>query len=119
LASGPGYAKSPDHTVSVENAEGRWQASANGQVFADTNDAKIVREAGYPPVVYFPPGDVRLEGLSRSASSSYCPFKGQASYYSLNGNDVAWVYEEPYEEVSEIRGHIAFYTQFISVEETT
>jgi len=118
MSAGPGYAKNPDHEVRVEAADGRWRASAGGQVLADSSNAKVIHETGYAPAIYFPPNDVMLARLGSSEASSYCPFKGQAAYFSLQGDDVAWVYGEPYDEVAEIGGYIAFYPQRVEVVRT-
>jgi len=77
----------------------------------------VLQEASYPPVYYVPPGEVRLDKLSRSATSSHCPFKGDASYWSLPQRaDVAWSYEKPFPAAAQIAGHLAFYTDRVSVE---
>ena len=89
----------------------RWR----GQVLADSRRCIRLEETGYPPVFYFPADDVALEHLRRTNHHSYCPFKGEASYYSVTTaagdtvNDVIWTYEQPYPAVAAIAGHVAFY----------
>jgi uncharacterized protein (DUF427 family) len=83
-------------------------------VIADTRDALTLREAAYPPVQYIPRKDVDLSLLARTDHQSYCPYKGEASYYSVSvagerGVNAVWTYEAPYEAVAQIGEHLAFY----------
>jgi uncharacterized protein (DUF427 family) len=85
-----------------------------GRVVADTDRALTLREASYPPVQYVPLADVDPAVLERSSHTSYCPYKGRASYYSLRVGEaveeaVAWSYERPHRAVAAIEGHLAFY----------
>jgi uncharacterized protein (DUF427 family) len=109
--SGPGYAKHPEHRITTRPAGVRVQVSVKGEVIADTRDALELREASYPVVYYVPRKDVKMEGLARTAHTTYCPFKGHASYFSLAGGpeNAVWSYEQPYDEVSVIKDHLAFY----------
>lgn len=91
-------------------------------VIADTDAALTLREAGYPPVQYLPRGDVEAAFLSQSPHSSNCPYKGDATYYSMlmNGDlaeNVAWSYEEPYPAMEQIRGLLAFDVKTVEVYE--
>ncbi len=83
----------------------------DGKEIARTASAIRMDEAGLPPVHYIPRADVKMDRLERSATTTYCPFKGEASYFSLVGGarDAVWSYESPYDEVAAIRGHLAFY----------
>lgn len=109
--SGPGYAKHPEHRITTRPAGVRVQVSVKGEVIADTRDALELREASYPVVYYVPRKDVKMERLARTAHTTYCPFKGHASYFSLAGGpeNAVWSYEQPYDEVSVIKDHLAFY----------
>ena len=109
--SGPGYKKYPDHRIETKPAGVRVQVTFNGEVIADSRDVIRLDEADYPAVYYIPRKDVKMDRLSRSTHRTYCPFKGHASYYSLvNGPENAvWSYEEPYDEMSVIKGLLAFY----------
>jgi uncharacterized protein (DUF427 family) len=109
--SGPGYAKHPQHRITTRPAGVRVQVSVKGEVIADTRDAVELREASYPVVYYVPRKDVKMERLARTAHTTYCPFKGHASYFSLAGGpeNAVWSYEQPYDEVSVIKDHLAFY----------
>jgi uncharacterized protein (DUF427 family) len=108
---GPGYARHPEHTVTVQPFHGRVVVEAGGQVIADTKRALELREGTYPPTYYVPREDVRMERLVASEHHTYCPFKGEASYYSLTDGkeNAVWSYESPYDEVTAIRDHLAFY----------
>src|SRR5688572_4766937 len=81
--SGPGYRKHPGHRIETKPAGVRVQVISNGAVIADSLDAMQLKEADYPIVYYIPRKDVKMERLSRTSHQTYCPFKGQASYYSL------------------------------------
>jgi uncharacterized protein (DUF427 family) len=110
----------PDHPITLETAKRRWRAAFEQHVIADSDDALILREADYPPVVYFPRRDVAMEYMGRTAHRSRCPYKGEASYYTLTmdgdiAENVAWSYEEPYEAMEPIAGRVAFYADRIRV----
>ena len=104
-----------EHPITVEPAKGRVTVRVGGKVVADTSSALTLREAAYPAVQYIPLADVDQSVLSRTAASTYCPFKGDASYYSVRIpggeelEDVIWTYQSPYPAVAEIAGHLAFY----------
>ena len=83
-------------------------------LLAESARPLVVHEPGYPPRVYFPRGDVKMDALAASRSSSTCPHKGTAEYFhlkskNLDGRDIAWSYPAPYLAVAEISGFIAFY----------
>jgi uncharacterized protein (DUF427 family) len=109
--SGPGYKKYPEHRIETKPAGVRVQVEFNGEVVADSRNAVEMKEGDYPAVYYIPRKDVKMHRLVRSSPQSYCPYKGTASYYSLkNGAENAvWSYEEPYDEMSIIKGWLAFY----------
>ncbi|OGA40432.1 MAG: hypothetical protein A3G24_15135 [Betaproteobacteria bacterium RIFCSPLOWO2_12_FULL_62_13] len=89
----------------------RVRVTFNGDVLADTRDAIRMDEGDYPAVYYIPRKDVKMDRLIRSRHQTYCPFKGQASYYSLvdGPENAVWSYEEPYDEVSVIKERLACY----------
>jgi uncharacterized protein (DUF427 family) len=111
--SGPGYAKYPAHTVHVSPADKHVVVTFDGSVIADTTRALCLREANYPPVYYVPRDDVRMDRLVRTDHRTHCPFKGDASYFTLTGTRTAenavWSYESPYDEVAPIKEFLAFY----------
>ena len=87
----------------------------NGELVADTRDALTLQESTYPAVHYIPVRDVVQAALQRSDTTTYCPYKGEASYYHVTTaagdtvDDVIWTYEQPYPAVGGIAGHVAFY----------
>ncbi len=104
----------PDHPITIESNPSRVVVSVAGQTIADTHSALSLREAGYAPVQYIPLADVDQSLLLASEHTSYCPFKGDASYFSVpaggdRSDNAVWVYREPYAAVAEIRDHLAFY----------
>ena len=109
--SAPGFKQRPDYCIGTKPAGGRVQVKFNGYVIADSRDAVELKEGDYPAVYYVPRKDVRMDRLVRSSRQTYCPFKGTASYYSIkNGpEDAVWSYEEPYDEMGEIKERLAFY----------
>jgi len=109
--SGPGYAKHPEHRITTDPATLRVRVTVGGQVIADTREAIAMKEGNYPVVYYVPRKDVKMDRLVRTAHTTYCPFKGHASYYSLAGgpDNAVWSYEQPYDEVAVIKDRLAFY----------
>ena len=110
----------PDHPIVLDSAAGRVQASYAGHVIADSADVIILREADYPPVAYFPRSDVDMAFMARTDHSTHCPYKGQASYYSLNmdgrlSENAVWSYEDPYPAMAAIRDRLAFYPNLVEV----
>jgi uncharacterized protein (DUF427 family) len=104
----------PDHPITIARNPSRVVVTLAGKVIADTVDALTLREASYPPVHYIPRKDVDMAALERTEHSTYCPYKGDASYYSIPAGgarsvNAVWTYQEPYEAVAAIRGHVAFY----------
>jgi uncharacterized protein (DUF427 family) len=104
----------PDHPIIIEASGGRVRVLVAGQLVADSANALTLREAAYPPVYYLPRSEVNMDLLQRSDHTTYCPYKGECSYYSIpSGGERAinavWTYEEPYTAVATIRDHLAFY----------
>jgi uncharacterized protein (DUF427 family) len=104
----------PDHPITVTPHAAHVVVRSGGRTIADTRSALALQESTYPAVLYIPRDDVDLTALERTASTTYCPYKGDAAYYSIpgageRGTDAVWTYEEPYEAVSPIKDHLAFY----------
>jgi uncharacterized protein (DUF427 family) len=104
----------PDHPITIERNTRRVVVKVAGQVIADTRSALTLKEASYPAVQYIPRRDVDMASLERTDHATYCPYKGECSYYSIPaGGDrtvnAVWTYEHPYDAVSGIRDHLAFY----------
>jgi uncharacterized protein (DUF427 family) len=104
----------PDHPITIETNPARVVVTVAGRTIADTQNALTLREAGYAPVQYIPLADVDRSQLQPSDHESYCPFKGDASYYSVpaggeRSSDAIWTYREPFAAVAAIKDHVAFY----------
>lgn len=109
-----------DHPITIEPAAARVVVRAGDRVVADSTAALVLREASYPERYYVPLADVDASLLRPSDSHTYCPFKGNASYFDVvtaDGEiaDAIWTYEQPYEAVAEIAGHLAFYPHLVEI----
>ncbi|MER7008033.1 DUF427 domain-containing protein [Dactylosporangium sp. NPDC000555] len=118
--SRPQLIPGPDHPITVEPASVRVVVRAGEHVVADTTDALALQESTYPVVYYVPPADVDQSLLRRTEHGTYCPYKGDASYYSVVTPDATienavWSYEEPYPAVAPIEKRVAFYTDRLEV----
>ena len=104
-----------EHPITIEPTAGRVVVKIAGQIVADTSAALTLEEGGYNPVQYIPARDIDQSLLRPSQTSSYCPYKGDAGYFSVEIagqeplEDVAWFYEKPYAAVAAIANHVAFY----------
>ena len=114
--------KIPDatHPITIEPSSERVIVRAGGGTLADSTATLVLREADYPPVRYIPLGDVDETLLAPSDTSTYCPYKGDASYRSITtepdrGRDAVWFYDDPYAAVEAIRGHVAFYANRVEI----
>lgn len=110
----------PDHPITLTPAKTRWRAKYGDHVIADTGDALVLKEADYPPVVYFPRDDVSMDFLSRTDRTTHCPYKGDAAYYTILmdgrfAENAVWTYEQPYAAMEQIRGRLAFYPDKVEV----
>jgi uncharacterized protein (DUF427 family) len=104
----------PDHPISIAPARERIIVTVAGRRVADTRQALSLKEAAYPSVHYIPRGDVDMSQLQRTSHQTYCPYKGDCSYYSISAGgersvNAVWTYEAPYPAVSEIKEYLAFY----------
>jgi len=113
-ASKPVKIPGPDHPISIKPSASHVQVLLAGTVIADTHAALSLQESTYPPVLYIPLADVDMRLLEASEHSSYCPYKGDCSYYSIvagdtRAKDAVWRYAEPYSAVSAIQDYVAFY----------
>ncbi|HIH2751495.1 DUF427 domain-containing protein [Burkholderia aenigmatica] len=123
-SSRPVKSPGPDHPITVEPHPQRVVVKVAGQVVADTRRALALREASYPAVLYIPREDADMTRLQRTDRATYCPYKGDAAYYSIPAGgeraiNAVWTYEAPYPAVDAIRGHLAFYPDRVdSIEES-
>ncbi len=112
----------PDHPITIAPNGKRVTVSAAGRTVAETQAALVLREANYPPVQYIPRGDADMAQLERSDHHTYCPYKGDCSYFSIpslgeRGRNAVWTYEAPYDAVSAIKEDLAFYADRVEIEE--
>jgi uncharacterized protein (DUF427 family) len=103
-----------DHPITIEATPKRVVVTVGGRVVADSAKALTLREAAYPPVLYIPRSDVDMSLLARTDHTTYCPYKGDCSYFSITaagerGSNAVWTYEAPFEAVAAIKDHLAFY----------
>lgn len=104
----------PDHPISITPTPGKVRVLLGGQVVAETTRAVTLQEASYPAVQYIPRADADMALLERTPRSTHCPYKGDASYYSIaaggkRAENAVWSYETPFPAMAAIEGHLAFY----------
>src|SRR5271166_977174 len=110
----------PDHPITIETDTSRVVVTLAGRVIADTTEALTLREASYPAVHYVPRKDVDMTLLARTNHETYCPYKGNASYFSIpvggeRSTNAVWTYENPYHAVAAIKDYVAFYPDRVDV----
>lgn len=103
-----------EHPITVTPTGRHVVVSVGGEVVAETDDALTLQESTYAAVQYVPLSDVVASALVSSDTTTYCPYKGEASYYHVAAagstvTDAVWTYEQPYPAVADIAGHVAFY----------
>ena len=103
-----------DHPITIESTHGRLVVTVGGRKIADSTQALTLREAAYPAVQYIPRGDVDTNLLRPTDHATYCPYKGDCSYFSIvslgeRGVNAVWTYAAPYDAVAAIKDHLAFY----------
>lgn len=101
--------------ITITAAPGTWVIRAGGAVLGESRNALELVEGDYPPVIYFPRGDIAMAFLDATDHHTTCPWKGEASYFSIvtkskTIENAAWSYETPLDGVDRIKDHLAFYT---------
>jgi uncharacterized protein (DUF427 family) len=104
----------PDHPITITPSTKRVRVSFGGQVIVDTTKALTLQEASYPAVLYIPRADAKMDLLKKTDHATHCPYKGDASYFSIQAGGKAaenavWSYEQPFPAMAEIKDHLAFY----------
>lgn len=104
----------PDHPIAVTQNGKRVRVHFAGKVVADTTKALTLQEASYKPVLYIPRDDADMSSLTRTDHRTHCPYKGDASYFSISAGgrsaeNAVWSYEQPFPAMAEIKDHLAFY----------
>ena len=112
----------PDHPISITHNPKRVRVIADGIVIADSTRALTLKEARYPAVQYVPREDANMGLMRRTDRVTHCPYKGDATYFSIVANgktldNAIWTYETPYPAMAEISGHLAFYPDKVKIEE--
>ena len=120
MAERPIKIPGPDHPIKIEKSPNCIVVMLNGHKLAETDNVLTLFEARYPAVHYIPHADVDMTRLARTANTTYCPFKGDCSYYSLpsaaeRGASVVWTYEVPFAADEEIRDHMPLYPDRVQV----
>lgn len=121
LNSAPGFRTHPGHVITIEPAGKTVRVSYGGTTIAETSAAIVLYETGYQPVHYVPLADIESGFLTPGSRHSRCPFKGEARYQGVAVGDeqidnAVWFYDDPYDEVSGIAGHAAFYADKVSID---
>ena len=110
-----------DH-IQITPAHGTWVVRAGGAVLGESQNALELTEGDYPPVIYFPRADIAMAFLEPTETTSTCPYKGDASYFTIVAKsgpikDAVWTYTDPKPEVAAIKDHLAFYTNKVAIEQ--
>lgn len=118
----PGFVKKPEHQVRLTPADKRVRVSLGGETVADTTAALLCHETGHDPIYYVPMVDTRADAFTPTSRSTYCPYKGTASYWSIDAGgtkaeNAAWSYDLPYDECATLAKHVAFYGDKVEVRE--
>ena len=112
----------PDHPITITQNPRRVRVTAGDIVIAESTKALTLKEAKYPAVQYLPREDANMALLERTDRTTHCPYKGDASYYSIKVDgktldNAIWTYETPFPAMTEISGHLAFYPDKVKIEE--
>lgn len=112
----------PDHPITITPNPRRVRVTAGDVVIAETSKALTLKEAKYPAVQYLPREDANMALLEATDRVTHCPYKGDASYFSIKADgktldNAIWTYETPFPAMTEISGHLAFYPDKVKIEE--
>jgi uncharacterized protein (DUF427 family) len=109
------HPRDPFHRIDIVHSSRHVRIESEGETLAESSRPYLLFETGLPPRFYLPPEDVRTDRLARSDTRTACAYKGQASYWALDGRDVAWYYPEPLREAAEVTGRIAFFNERVDI----
>ena len=114
----------PEHPIMISPAEGKICVTVAGRIVAESTQALRIVEKGYPPVYYLPRSDADMSLLVRTTHYTYCPYKGDCTYYSVpiggtKSEYAVWTYEQPYEAMADIKDYLAFYPARVDAIEVT
>jgi uncharacterized protein (DUF427 family) len=110
-----GHPRDPFHRIDIVHSSRTVRVERDGEPIAESSAPYLLFEPPLPVRYYLPPDDVRTDRLARSDTTSFCAYKGRASYWSLDGDDVGWTYEQPLREAAEITGRIAFFNEWVDI----
>jgi uncharacterized protein (DUF427 family) len=104
----------PDHPITIKPNNKRVRVTFGGQIIVDTTRALTLQEASYAPVLYVPRADANMDLLTKTDNASHCPYKGDASYFSISAGgkqaeNAVWSYETPFPAMAQIKEYLAFY----------
>ena len=124
MARSTAYDKHPDHTLVFDDTPAGLRVRVGEAVVAETRRGLLLREGKYPPVVYVPRDDCAMELLGAVDHTTHCPFKGDANYFDFVGDgsaaarveQIAWSYEDPFDQMESLRDHLAFYPDRTTLE---
>lgn len=113
----------PDHSITITPSKEHVRVIFNGKVVADSSRALVLQESTYKPVLYIPREDAQMALFAKTTNSTHCPYKGDASYYTIKvdgreAENAIWSYETPFPAMKEITGHLAFYPNRVDAIET-
>jgi uncharacterized protein (DUF427 family) len=119
----PGFLKHSDRSMNYSHSDKTIKVLFNETILAATKSCIILIEENYSPVIYIPADDIRFEFMEKTQCSTYCPFKGTASYWNIKSHqnfeeNAAWSYRNPFDEALIIKGYIAFYPNKVSTIDT-
>jgi uncharacterized protein (DUF427 family) len=108
------------HTITITPANQHVEVHVNGVKVAESDSPVLLEETGLPPRSYLPREHVRTDLLRATTSETVCPFKGQATYWSLEADgevhdDIVWSYESPIPDAEAITGLMAFYNERVDL----
>jgi uncharacterized protein (DUF427 family) len=114
----------PDHPITITPSNDHVVVRFGGEIVADTRHALALQEASYPAVLYIPRGDIQSQHFQRTDRSTHCPYKGDASYFTLvagseRAENAVWTYETPFPAMEQIKEHVAFYPDKVTIERSS
>jgi uncharacterized protein (DUF427 family) len=116
----PGFQEKPNYPFVISPHPGRVTVWFKDEKIAETSSALVLWESDYRPVFYLPVGDVSQGYLTPADHETYCPYKGNASYWSITAGghseqNAVWGYDDPYDESHKLKDHVAFYPDKVDI----
>ena len=119
LNPAPGFLKYPERTLNYKTIDRKIEVVFNNKIVASSNRFILLEEENYAPVMYVPKDGLFFKFIESTNYSTYCPFKGTASYWNIKGcgnivENAVWSYSDPFDEALIIKNHFAFYSDKVS-----